>query len=151
MNSRNILMAVFAVIAVLLLNDGPAGTPGTAATKPVVKVVKPACCIPTPNFDSGWRTILADQTLVIMHNLGGTLDNYLVDVTFKTPTGAIGGVAGIDEYRQAYDCGGGKTCFRSENTGIKWSGLSTSSISIYRGKNEAPNYTEYIRVRIWVY
>jgi hypothetical protein len=38
---------------------------------------------PRPAYNSGWVAIAQDSTITLTHNIGGTVDNYVVDMQFK--------------------------------------------------------------------
>ena len=38
---------------------------------------------PAPDYDSGWYSIAQNETKTFTHNLGGNVDNYVVDMQFK--------------------------------------------------------------------
>jgi hypothetical protein len=78
---------------------------------------------PRPAFDSGWRGYGVDRELVtIFHNIGGNVDNYIVDTQWKEGANILG-----------------------DRTVPNYQNLTTSSIMVY-------SYTHrLVRVRIWVY
>ena len=50
-------------------------------------VMLPTKKIPPPAFDSGWRAITAGERVPVVHNLGGDVANYVVDLQFRNPGG----------------------------------------------------------------
>jgi hypothetical protein len=90
---------------------------------------------PGPNYDSGWIAIVPGQAYVKNHNLGGNVDNYVVDLQFKDVTGQLG-IHNIG-------IGGNGT------SGGRYSALNENSITVYRYASDS--YIDLFRVRIWVY
>jgi hypothetical protein len=91
---------------------------------------------PSPHYDSGWQTIANDEFKTFTHNLGGSVDNYIVDLQFKKDDGTIHQAY----YGMDYDDAG--LIF-----GAYWWDLTTTQIQVRRGFNDpiVPN----VRVRIW--
>ena len=92
---------------------------------------------PRPAYDSGWRAMDPGTSLDLPHSLGGSTDNYLVELTFRhsshgTHAWGLGGDVGPAGFFGAY-----------------WRNLTDTHITVER----APNDTEcpLVRVRIWVY
>lgn len=77
---------------------------------------------PPPAYDSGW--VAGDGNTTIFHNLGGNVDNYVVDIQIMTPSGGI-----------------------ASGQGLYYGNLTTSSVDIYIYSGEG----KFGRVRIWVY
>ena len=96
---------------------------------------------PRPAYDSGWLSINQGQTLTLTHNIGGSVDNYVVDLQFKHSS------LGIHQmyYGFSYYWNGSTNM----SYGACWQDLNTTSIKVYRRINEGA--AEQIRVRIWVY
>jgi len=94
---------------------------------------------PRPAYDSGWVGIAQNDTLTLNHNLGGNVDNYVVDMQFKGELAFYG----INNYEIGSDF--------SDNgfTGIYWRDLNTSHIKVDRCTNDFTN--NRVRIRIWVY
>ncbi|HMO50581.1 MAG TPA: hypothetical protein PKE26_00455 [Kiritimatiellia bacterium] len=44
---------------------------------------------PRPDYDSGWQLIQKGETKVLTHNIGGSVDNYVVDILTRGSTGII--------------------------------------------------------------
>jgi hypothetical protein len=89
-----------------------------------------------PAYDSGWVDIAAGENLSMSHNLGGTTDDYVVDLQGRSSLGD----------RHAYY--GGDLPESSTSTGFYWWRLDATTIDVYRTTGEV--YTEQVRVRIWV-
>jgi hypothetical protein len=88
---------------------------------------------PRPAYDSGWQSISQGGYKTVTHNIGGNVDNYVVDMQFKVS------ITGIN------NCGfGGDGSY-----GGRWQGLTTSNITVFRGPND--NFLDQVRIRIWVY
>ena len=96
---------------------------------------------PRPAYDSGWVPLLQGQVLTCIHNLGGNVDNYVVDLQMKWPA-----VWGIHNYGIGQD-----QVYDEANIyyGVFWKELTTTSIKAQRGGND--QWSEQVRVRIWVY
>jgi len=94
---------------------------------------------PRPAYDSGWTAIAQGATTTCTHNLGGSTDDYMVDLQFKDTDGDLG-------VNQAYY--GGLVTSINAAWGAWWSQLTTSSIKVRRsGEDPAANQ---FRLRIWV-
>jgi hypothetical protein len=91
---------------------------------------------PRPAYDSGWRTIAKAGTVTLNHNLGGNIDNYVVDLQFRSTA------AGVNIYLH-----GGQTW--SDYLGAWWEGLTNQQIKVERHTQDP--FVEEVRVRIWVY
>jgi len=93
---------------------------------------------PSPAYDSGWVSINQDESKTLTHNLGGNVDNYVVDVQFKS----IGyGINNIGYGGREYDDG--------KYIGASWRNLTTTTIRVTRYADDVG--VPEIRVRIWVY
>lgn len=92
---------------------------------------------PRPAYDSGWRTISVGGTFQLIHNLGGNLDNYVVDLTCKHPSYG----------RHIWGLGGDANS--PEGYGVYWRNLTGTNVTVERGPNDAE--CPEIRVRIWTY
>lgn len=92
---------------------------------------------PRPAFDSGWRAVAQGSYMDFNHNLGGNVDNYVVDMQMKHAGGA-----GINNLNIGTDEGGGWF-------GAYWRNLTTTSIRVHRDTDDVG--AEQIRIRIWVY
>lgn len=88
--------------------------------------------IPLPDYDSGWFAIASDATIVKTHNLGGSADDYVVELEYR------GGALGH-----------GQSDRWEKNNGVQWQNLTTTQISIYRAKEDT--CCQEARVRIWKY
>jgi len=99
----------------------PGGTGGSA-------------CFPRPAYDSGWidmpKTGTAPYTTTLAHNLGGNVDDYVVDLQRR------------ESGRGVTNLGLGSTFFYSE--------LTAQSIKL-SGPLSPKDTTISLRVRIWVY
>ncbi|MCF6186688.1 MAG: hypothetical protein L3J49_04330 [Desulfobulbaceae bacterium] len=103
---------------------------------------------PRPAYDSGWRTVPNGNwdTVTLNHNLGGNVDNYVVELTFKNDGGAHNKGIGGDVHTVPAG---------SENEGRWgkwWHSLTSTSIKVTDFENfPFLQGQEYFRVRIWVY
>jgi hypothetical protein len=92
---------------------------------------------PRPAYNSGWLAIGLNATSTRTHSLGGSVDDYVVDLTCKSAGDGInnwgsGGDWNWEEYYGAY-----------------WYNLTTSTITVKRMNHDiaCPQF----RIRIWVY
>jgi len=81
-----------------------------------------------PAYDSDWLLIGPGQDLTLSHNIGGSVNNYVIDLWWKGATGLIH--PGSNEF--AY-----------------WSAVTSSQIHIIRAFDDS--VVNSVRVRIWVY
>jgi hypothetical protein len=92
---------------------------------------------PRPAYDSGWVSINAGEQIMLTHNIGGNVDNYVVDMQAKTHAGSIHNFAfGSDTDGDDY-------------WGFFYLNLTNSCVKICRGYSDIE--CPYVRVRIWVY
>ena len=96
---------------------------------------------PRPAYDSGWVTLSPGATASRSHNLGGDVDNYVVDLTCWK---SAGGGAGVNNWGVGGDVGDA-----GEYYGAWWSNLTTSDITLHRWDDDTD--CPQVRVRIWVY
>jgi hypothetical protein len=102
--------------------------------------------LPKPDYDSGWVSITTQKTLT--HNLGGDVNNYLVDFQMKANSTGMGinnNRIGIDEYWLP-DSGG---VFRQKFKGAHWCKLTTTTIELRRGEDDI--FSNKVRIRIRKY
>jgi hypothetical protein len=96
---------------------------------------------PRPAYDSGWDSISPGDLLTLTHNIGGNVDNYVVDLQFKSAgLGVNQRYYGIDKYW---------TGATSYYQGACWQELTATQIRISLGPHDT--LIKQIRVRIWVY
>lgn len=95
---------------------------------------------PRPAYDSGWVAISrgSGNALTLNHNLGGNVDNYIVELTFKE-TGGYG----------THTFGFGADVTSGAFYGAWWRNLTTSAIVVERATNDED--ISQVRVRIWMY
>lgn len=106
--------------------------------------------MPTPDYDSGWTSILLNETKQLFHDLGGSVDNFLVDLQFWSSAYGTnnGGYGGFDTGTQSMTGLGS-----NQAVGAYWSKPTTKSpttsdsILVTRRPNDI--FAEKIRVRIW--
>jgi len=98
---------------------------------------------PRPAYDSGWVNLDRGEVTTLTHNLGGNVDNYVVDMMFKD-SGTEYGINifgyGGDQYRPTLDI---------ILTGAYYFNLTSTKISLQRRSDDAA--ADYARVRIWTY
>ena len=124
--------------------QGPKGDPGEPGGSG-------SSSFPRPAYDSGWQSIgtgLHDSTITLEHNLGGNVDNYVVDLQQKDPGSGPGGSG--PEIHAMYNGGDDLGSIRNYPIrGVYWRNLNSQYITVDRGTSD--EYSEYVRVRIWVY
>jgi len=97
---------------------------------------------PRPNYDSGWIQLVPGGTKLLVHNLGGNVDNYFVDMQVRDdpPADCVGihnGNIGGEE---------------PGHLGAGYNSLTDRHIYVWRGLNDTDFYgANSIRIRIWVY
>jgi hypothetical protein len=94
---------------------------------------------PRPAYDSGWATLSQGVSANRTHNIGGNVENYVVDLTCRR----ISGGAGINNW------GLGGDVNSPDEYGAWWTNLTTTSIALHRGDNDTD--CPQVRVRIWLY
>ena len=92
---------------------------------------------PRPAYDSGWRTLGLGGSATLTHDLGGDVENYVVDMTCKHTTSGInnwgmGGDANWEEYYGAW-----------------YTNLTTTQITLHRWGEDTD--CPQARIRIWMY
>lgn len=92
---------------------------------------------PRPAFDTGWINISHGQELSVVHNLGGDVDNYFIDLQFKDPNGIEINNKGIGGYEK-----------ENNKQGAWYYNLNNYSLKIY--KQTEANWVDFFRIRIWV-
>lgn len=94
-------------------------------------------CLPRPSYDSGWvdmpKTGSPPHTVTLTHNLGGNVDDYVVDLQYKMSGTSATNVS---------NAGIGDTFFYSQ--------LTTASVNV-NGPTSPKSATISLRIRIWVY
>lgn len=97
---------------------------------------------PRPAYDSGLVTIAQGTSVTFTHDIGGNVDNYVVDMQFYVLSGAA--TYGI------HNRGLGTSEFDSSTfVGAYWRSLTTSDIVVTREADDY--YVREVRIRIWVY
>jgi hypothetical protein len=92
---------------------------------------------PQPSYDSSWLAVLPGETTLVPHNLGGLLDDYVVDVQFRDPGGL-----GVHQLGFGGDRAGAAT-----QTGGGWSGFSASALQLQRAAQDTQ--ASEMRARLW--
>jgi hypothetical protein len=100
---------------------------------------------PRPAYGSGWIYYAKNECKTLNHNIGGDVNNYVVDMQFTSDvTGAginarfYGGVYYYTPILPGYSY-----------NGAHWQNLNTTSITVCRGDQDRHAY--WIRIRIWTY
>ena len=99
-----------------------------------------------PNYDSGWVTLAQNQSKTLVHNLGGSQTNYVVDMQYRNNVDD-----GINlRYYGGADFGTAPAPGHVANNrvGAYWRSLTTESITVYRRPEDS--YAEQVRIRIWI-
>ena len=103
---------------------------------------------PCPAYDSGWVALAPGESKYLYHNIGGNVDDYLVDMQMKdTRPGDAMGIHNLG-------CGTEKT--RTETWGWNYEGagynsLSTTGIYVFRSRDDKSfGGADEVRIRIWV-
>ncbi len=99
-----------------------------------------------PAYDSGWVNLNQDEAKTLDHNLGGNVDNYLVDMQYRAQS-----VDGINlRYYGGADFGIHPAPGHAENdrVGAYWRSLKDTNITVYRRPEDT--YAPQVRIRIWI-
>jgi hypothetical protein len=97
-----------------------------------------------PDYDSGWFTIAVDTTHTFTHSLAGDVNDYVVDMQFKSASSGVN-----QRYIGGCDLGAKNTLGTvDDRIGAYWRTLTTTQITVYRRPEDA--YAEQVRIRIWV-
>jgi hypothetical protein len=92
---------------------------------------------PRPAYDSGWIPVDHGVSVDLYHNLGGNIENYVVDMTCQSATIGINNFGSGGDYND------------TEFYGAYWRALTTTYITIVRLNNDVD--CGHVRVRIWMY
>ena len=89
-----------------------------------------------PDYDSGWVDVAQNETRTFTHNLGGNINNYMVDLSARAAgvginTRAEGGLEANGDFY-----------------GANWQNLTNSTINVFRYSHDV--FATQVRVRIWV-
>jgi len=87
-----------------------------------------------PSYDSGWLAFAPNEIKILTHNLGGNINDYVVDMQFLDN--------GANKVNQIYF--GSRD---ADSVGTYWSNLTASTIRVDRCSSDVN--CEEIRVRIW--
>lgn len=97
---------------------------------------------PRPAYDSGWLQMAPSTAAVFYHLLGGSVDDYVVDLSVRY------GSASADLTNRRV---GGDTYWRDSSFheyGVYWSNLNTTWIHVVHAAGDSED--AWARVRIWV-
>jgi len=100
----------------------------------------------TPKYDSGWVSLVQNEAKTLTHNLGGSIDNYVVDMQYWAS-----GVDGINQrYYGGTDFGTNPAPGHAldDRVGAYWRSLTNTTITVYRRPQDT--YAEKVRIRIWL-
>ena len=100
--------------------------------------------LPAPNYDSGWKSIAQNGSLILPHNLGGDANTYMVDMQFRgQPADGINQrYLGGSDFGNLVDIGS-----PNARVGAYWRSLTNTSIVVYRRNEDV--YASQVRIRIW--
>jgi len=100
--------------------------------------------MPKADYDSGWVAISPNQSKQLVHNLQGSVYDYLVYLQYKSSGSGLN-----QRYYGGMDLGAHPPGGLHENdrVGAYWRSLSNSSITVYRRPEDI--YANEVRVRIW--
>lgn len=104
--------------------------------------------LPSPTYDSGWVSVSQGLSLTLRHNLGGNVDNYVVDMQLRKlreVTHGWGTTEVTDSERHNMGIGGD---YESDG-GAWWTNLNPESIKLIRGMKDP--HADQVRIRIWKY
>jgi hypothetical protein len=94
-----------------------------------------ACGCPAPAYDSGWVAMTTGgQSKVLTHNLGGSLDDYTVDLQLKRNN--IVGTINVTN--------------RGIGQDFYYTNLTTQSLTVFGPQQVGIDYQAWVRVRIWL-
>jgi len=99
-----------------------------------------------PAYDSSWVSLALGEARTLTHNLGGSVDNYVVDMQYRSS-----GVDGINQrYYGGADFGASPSPghLLDDRVGVYWRSLTATSITAYRRPEDT--YAEQVRIRIWI-
>lgn len=103
---------------------------------------------PRPAYDSGWTSLTPGVGINLYHNLGGNVDNYVVDMMFRKQIAA--GVYQIHNVGLGHDFFDyDHHYYETYGSGAHYRYLDNSRLIVERGA--ADWHCEQVRVRIWVY
>jgi hypothetical protein len=94
---------------------------------------------PPADYDSGWQAVDPGEDKLFRHNLGGSRQDYVVDLQFKNTD--------IAAYGVHHDHYGGQNWDGVITEGAYWHNLTRSSIQVHRYAGDGT--THEVRVRIW--
>lgn len=101
---------------------------------------------PKPTYDSGWQPVAKGLTKQLVHNIGGSPDDYIVDLQFEDTSLAF--AIGINQ--RCYggcDLGHNDSIYRNSRMGAYWRKLTNSTIEV--GREIDDDFAHNVRVRIW--
>lgn len=109
----------------------------------------PAKKIPPPAFDSGWRALNAGDRVPVVHNLGGNVANYVVDLQFRNPGGLGVHNQNFGGDERSYFVLSVRCYFFETRLGAYYEGLTPTQLEVTRATDDV-TVSEF-RVRIWTY
>jgi len=122
-----LVLAALLLFAVNVVASDPASLSAAAALQD------------TASWSSGWVNIATDTAVTFAHNLGGTPDDYAVELWFRdTDTGGIG----INSF------GAGGLEVGGNFLGAHWQNLTDTTVEVVRRRDDA--FADQVRVRVWI-
>jgi hypothetical protein len=98
-----------------------------------------------PDYDSGWEPVAQGAAETLSHNIGGNVQNYLVDMVYYDIEGShvnqrhLGGADFGANPPSGYSA--------DDRVGAYWRALNNSSVVVYRRPEDG--FADWVRLRIW--
>jgi hypothetical protein len=101
----------------------------------------------SPDYASGWAALTQDVAKALSHNLGGSTENYLINMLFWDTS--------VDNLVNQRHYGGADLGINppagynaDDRVGAYWRTLTSSSITVYRRPEDG--FADFAYIRIWV-
>jgi hypothetical protein len=102
---------------------------------------------PRPAYDSGWVALAQEEQTALYHNIGGNVDNYIVDMQLGKDLGD--GVYNIHNIGLGADKYEYQNTTTNEGLGAHYRYLDKERIIVQRQRRDLG--VTHVRIRIWVY
>jgi hypothetical protein len=99
-----------------------------------------------PDYESGWQVVAQDASETWSHNLGGNVDDYLVNMIYYDEDFSYVNQRYLGGMDFGSMPGGGYNA--DDQVGLYWRSLNDSDITVFR--RAADGFADYVRVRIWL-
>lgn len=132
----------------IVVADGKLGVGTNSPTETLevngsLKVTGPCYgTFPRPAYDSGWVALNRSQSKILTHDVGGNVDNYVVDMSVKDAQDSGINILYYGTDRSITQAG-------IELRGAYYSRLTSTQIHVGRGISDET--ADYVRIRIWTY